>query len=120
VPDYLFREMRRADAYERVHPRPVIIVEGILVLADPRLRGLFDASAYVHTPDDIRLIRRIRRDVAERSRDVEHVLAQYEATVRPMHEAFVAPSRGHAQLVLDGLADPTVSEARLLQLLPRP
>jgi uridine kinase len=82
----------------------VIVVEGILVLAEPALRACFDRSVYVDTPDDIRLIRRIRRDVLKRGRTAEDVLAQYERTVRPMHEQFVHPSRTHAGTVLDGTA----------------
>lgn len=103
VPVYDFARHDRADEEAWVPPRPVVVVEGILVLADPALRERLHRAIYVHTPDDLRLIRRLRRDVARRGRTVEAVLAQYEATVRPMHEQFVAPSRAHADVVVSGV-----------------
>lgn len=106
VPRYDFATHRRAHAsdWDELTPRPVILVEGILVLAEPALRDRMDHRVFVDAPDDLRLIRRIRRDVAERGRGLADILEQYERTVRPMHEAFVKPSAGHAQLVLDGTA----------------
>jgi len=83
-----------------VQPRPLIVVEGILILDNPELRALMDVKIFVDTDDDIRLMRRIRRDTMERGRNVEHVLGQYEATVRPMHTAFVLPSRLHADVII--------------------
>lgn len=102
LPVYHFPTHRRLAATETVDPRPVIVVEGILVLADPDLCQRFDLRVFVDAPDDIRFIRRLRRDVAERGRTVESVIDQYLSTVRPMHLAWVAPSRAHADLVLDG------------------
>jgi uridine kinase len=102
LPRYDFRTHSRELVEEDVDPRPLIIVEGILVLSDAELRRRFDLSVFVDTPDDVRLLRRLRRDIAERGRTVDDVLAQYERTVRPMHEQFVRPSRDHAQVVLDG------------------
>ena len=102
LPIYDFPNHSRAPHVETVQPAEVVIVEGILVLADPALRERMDHAIYVHTPDDIRLVRRIRRDVQKRGRTALQVLDQYEATVRPMHEAYVAPSRAHADLVLSG------------------
>jgi uridine kinase len=93
----------------------VLLIEGILVMSDAGLRDRMDHKLFVHTPDDIRLARRIRRDIVERGRSVDTVLDQYLATVRPMHESFVVPSVAHADLVLSGLrpiAD-LVAEARV-------
>jgi uridine kinase len=99
-PVYSYTEsVRRADTV-RVAPRPLVIVEGILVLENTRLRDLMDVKIFVDTADDIRLMRRLRRDTHERGRTMEHVLGQYEATVRPMHLTFVMPSRRHADVVI--------------------
>jgi uridine kinase len=75
-------------------------VEGILVLAEPRLRKQFDAKLYVDTDADVRFIRRLRRDLAERGRTVESVCEQYLSTVRPMHVEFVEPSKRHADVII--------------------
>ena len=107
----------RGSVSERVEPREFVVVEGILVLADPRLLERFDRTVYVNTDDDVRLIRRLRRDVATRGRTFEQVLEQYEATVRPMHKAFVEPSQAHAELVLDGTEALESNLARLQNLL---
>jgi len=104
VPRYAFDHHRRAHRSEwtTVRPRPVVVVEGILVLADEGLRTRMHQRVFVHAPRDVRLVRRIRRDVAERGREVSQVLEQYMRTVRPMHERWVEPSRAHAHHVLDG------------------
>ncbi|MFN7145812.1 MAG: uridine kinase [Myxococcota bacterium] len=102
LPVYHFPTHKRLPLTERLEPRPIVIVEGILVLASPALRERFDLSVFVHASADVRLIRRVRRDIAERGRDLESVLAQYLTTVRPMHERFVEPSAAFAQLTLDG------------------
>lgn len=102
LPRYDFTVHRRAPHVDVVEARPLVVVEGILVLADAALRGRFDLRVFVDAPDDIRFIRRLRRDMAERGRTVDGVIAQYLATVRPMHEAFVVPSKVHADVVLDG------------------
>jgi uridine kinase len=120
LPIYDFPQHARSDDEEHVDARPILIVEGILVLDDPSLRSRYHATAYVECPDDVRLIRRIRRDIQKRGRTVEGVLGQWERTVRPMHVAYVAPSRAHAQVVLDGEGDIRDSVARLLSLLPDP
>jgi uridine kinase len=106
LPVYEFATHSRRPEVEVVQPAPVVVVEGILVLADPRVAKLADLTVYVDCPDDIRLVRRIRRDVVERGRDVNGVLEQYLATVRPMHEQFVAPCRGQADIVLNGTRPP--------------
>jgi uridine kinase len=113
LPCYDFATHTRLERTERVRPAQVVLVEGILVLADPRLRKRFHLQAYVHAPDDVRLMRRIRRDAVERARSVASVLHQYETTVRPMHMEYVAPCWQRADLVLDGEADVAVETERL-------
>lgn len=99
-PVYSFTEHRRLSQTETVHPHPVIIVEGILVLAEPELVRRMDIKLYVDTPDDVRLIRRIQRDLHERGRDIESILQQYQRTVRPMHLEFVEPSKRVADVII--------------------
>ena len=81
-------------------PAPVVIVEGILVLADERLRARFDAKVYVDTDADIRLMRRVRRDLEQRGRSFAQIRKQYYETVRPMHLAFVEPSKRFADVIV--------------------
>ena len=102
LPVYDFRTHTRQAHTERAEAQALVIVEGILVLHHPELRALADLSVFVHAPADVRLVRRLRRDVVERGRDVHGVLDQYLAKVRPGHEGFVEPSRQHAHLELDG------------------
>ena len=106
TPSYDFaRHARRSDGGVELAPRDVVIVEGILVFVWPALVGLMDLKIFVDTPDDLRLLRRVRRDIADRGRDVDSVLSQYQETVRPMHDAFVGPSRGVADLIVPGEGD---------------
>lgn len=100
TPIYDFKLHRRAAESRRVEPRKVILVDGILIYAEPELRKLFDVKIYVDTDADIRLIRRLKRDIADRGRTVESVVAQYESTVRPMHMEFVEPSKRYADLIV--------------------
>jgi uridine kinase len=100
LPVYDFKTHTRRPETSRTEPRPIIIVEGILVFNDERLREEMDVKVFVDTPDDIRFIRRLRRDVAERGRTVESVIEQYLATVRPMHMQFVEPSKRHADVII--------------------
>lgn len=102
LPVYDFALHDRAPHTDRAEAAPVIVVEGILLLAVEAVRDALDLRVFVEAPDDVRLMRRIRRDVAERGRTVTDVLDQYERTVRPMHQAFVADSRRHADVVIDG------------------
>ena len=99
-PIYSYTESVRLEETERVDPRPLVVVEGILVLENEPLRNTLDVKIFVDTDDDVRLMRRLRRDTIERGRSVEHILGQYEATVRPMHLAFVLPSRRHADVII--------------------
>lgn len=102
VPRYDFANHARAGGHDEVEPRPFILVEGILALASPELCDRMDYKVFVDAPPDVRLIRRIRRDMARRGRDVHQIMEQYERTVRPMHLRFVDPSRARADLVVDG------------------
>lgn len=118
IPHYDFPTHSRSVEVDVVQPTAIVLVEGILVLADPALRERFDLSVYVDAPDDLRLVRRIRRDLQKRGRSIDDVLDQWEATVAPMHRRFVAPSREHANLVLDGTIDPDVLVAQICVGLP--
>jgi uridine kinase len=100
APQYDFRTHQRRAERRRVEPAPVLLVEGILVLADERLRAHMDLKLFVDTDADIRLMRRIRRDMEQRGRTFAQVREQYYATVRPMHLQFVEPSKRHADLIV--------------------
>jgi uridine kinase len=99
-PVYDFRAYSRAGKTKHVEPRPVIIVEGILILAERELRDLLDIKIFVDTDADIRFIRRLKRDMAERDRSVPSIIEQYLGTVRPMHLDFVEPSKRYADLII--------------------
>ena len=100
VPLYDFAAFARKTETQRVEPRKVIIVEGILVLAEPELRKRIDIKLFVDTPADVRFMRRLVRDIKNRGRSMESVIEQYIHTVRPMHEEFVEPSKRHADLII--------------------
>ena len=99
-PIYDFETHTRTDETLLIAPEPAVIVEGILLLADPDLRDCFDVRVYIDTEPDVRLMRRIQRDIVEWGRSVESVLAQYEKTVRPMHHQFVEPSKRYADIII--------------------
>ena len=109
MPVYDFRVHRRAPETRRVEPRKVILVDGILIYVEAELRKLFDVKIFVDTDSDVRLIRRIKRDIAERGRSLESVVAQYESTVRPMHLEFVEPSKRYADLIIPEGGENTVA-----------
>lgn len=99
-PVYDFSLHNRSNDTIRVTPKRVIIVEGIMIFVDPELRNLMDIKIFVDTDADVRLCRRIKRDVSKRGRSLDSVLEQYQATVKPMHEKYVEPSKKHANLVV--------------------
>ena len=99
-PIYSFVEETRLDETITVHPRKVMIVEGILVLSNPKLREMFDIKIFVHADSDERLIRRLQRDIRERGHDLEKVLFRYQNAVKPMHEQFIEPSKEFADLII--------------------
>ena len=121
VPHYDFttHQRRPREEWATISARPLVLVEGILLLAIPTLRAQFDLSIYIDAPADIRLMRRIRRDVVERGRTLTDVLHQYETQVRPMHEQFVEPSRILADLTLDGTRSIDRLAAELMPTLRR-
>jgi len=100
VPIYDFSTHSRTERTFTVQPRSVILVEGILLFADPALREIFDVKIYVDTDSDIRFIRRLERDITERGRTMESVIKQYLATVRPMYLEFVEPSKRYADVII--------------------
>lgn len=99
-PTYDYAQHNRAQATIRLEPAPVVLVEGILLFADPELCDLFDLKVFVDTDADERILRRILRDVNERGRTLSSVVTQYLTTVKPMHEAFVEPSKRKADLIV--------------------
>jgi uridine kinase len=100
VPVYDFTRHGRLPYTRRVEPHPVILVEGLLIFAEAGLRELFDVKIYVDTDSDLRFIRRLRRDIAERARSMEAVVDQYLNAVRPMHLEFVEPSKRYADVII--------------------
>jgi uridine kinase len=100
LPLYDFKANTRLNETVLIEPKPIVIIEGILIFSDPRLLEQMDIKVFVDTPDDIRFIRRLRRDVAERGRTVESVIEQYLVTVRPMHMQFVEPSKRYADVII--------------------
>ncbi len=100
VPVYDFTTHRRTAQTRHVDPRPIILVDGILIFVEPGLRGLFDVKIFVDTPADVRFIRRLQRDLEQRGRSLESVIEQYQLTVRPMHEEFVEPSKRYADVII--------------------
>ncbi|PHK24580.1 uridine kinase [Nostoc linckia z16] len=99
-PVYSFVTHNRTDDTVLTHPRKVMIVEGILILSNPELRDMFDIKIYVHADSDERLIRRLKRDIAERGRDMEEVLNRYQSTLKPMHEQFIEPTKAYADIII--------------------
>jgi uridine kinase len=100
APIYDFTTHRRETTTRRIEPGAVVVVEGILVLADPDLRAMLDIKVFVDTDADIRVFRRIRRDIEQRGRSFESVRKQYYSTVRPMHQQFVEPSKRWADIIV--------------------
>ena len=99
-PVYDYTQHDRSDQVKRITPSEVLIIDGILVLADPRLRAFMDIKIFVDTDADIRILRRIRRDVNERGRSLDSVIDQYLSTVKPMHEMYVEPSKKFADIII--------------------
>lgn len=120
-PTYDFTIHNRLEETELIKPANVVIVEGILIFAIPEIRNLFDIKLFVDTPDDIRFIRRLKRDVKKRGREVESVIKQYLETVRPMHHSFVEPSKQYADIIVPEGGKNTVAVdfivTKILQLL---
>ncbi|MFY7936181.1 MAG: uridine kinase [Flavobacterium sp.] len=99
-PIYSFVTHNRTDDTISTNPRKVMIVEGILIFTNPEIRDLFDIKVFVHADSDERLIRRLKRDIAERGRDMEEVLTRYQTTLKPMHEQFIEPTKAFADIII--------------------
>jgi uridine kinase len=99
-PVYSFVTHNRTDDTVITHPRKVMIVEGILIFNSPELRDMFDVKVFVHADSDERLIRRLKRDIAERGRDMEEVLNRYQTTLKPMHQQFIEPTKAFADIII--------------------
>jgi uridine kinase len=99
-PVYSFVKHNRTEDTVLTHPRKVMIVEGILILTNPELRDLFDIKIFVHADSDERLIRRLKRDIAERGRDLDEVLSRYQTTLKPMHQQFIEPMKEYADIII--------------------
>lgn len=119
VPNYDFSTHMRTNVTTTVQPKPIVIVEGILIFSDPDLVKELDVKVFVDADADVRLIRRLKRDMKERGRTVEQVIDQYQTTVKPMHEKFVEPSKSVADIVImsDKYNDPKVSLAVIVNYL---
>ena len=99
-PVYSFVTHNRTKDVIKTHPRKVIIVEGILIFNNQELRDLFDIKIFVHADTDERLIRRVRRDISERGRDIDEVLDRYQNTLKPMHQQFIEPTKNFADIII--------------------
>lgn len=115
APVYDFASHTRSDAVELIEARPLIVVDGILLLAFESVRQLLDVAVYVDVPDDLRTRRRVFRDVEERGRTADQSMDQIRSTVQPMHAQYVEPSARHADLVVDGTEDPSLSARRVVR-----
>lgn len=108
-PMYSFVTHNRTGDTILTHPRKVMIVEGILILTNPDLRDMFDIKIFVHADSDERLIRRLKRDIAERGRDLDEVLTRYQTTLKPMHDQFIEPMKEYADIIIPNNKHNTVA-----------
>jgi len=108
-PVYSFVQHNRTGDTISTRPRKVMIVEGILILTNPELREIFDIKIFVHADSDERLIRRLKRDIAERGRDIDEVLSRYQTTLKPMHEQFIEPMKEYADIIIPNNKHNTVA-----------
>lgn len=99
-PVYSFKEHNRTKETRTIHPRKVIIVEGILILTHADIRDMFDIKIFVHADSDERMIRRLKRDINERGRDLDEVLWRYQTTLKPMHQQFIEPTKEFADIII--------------------
>ena len=114
-PVYDYSQHNRSNEIIKIEPRPIILVEGILLLADERIRDLLDIKVYVEADADERILRRIVRDVEERGRDLRGIISQYLTTVKPMHEQFVEPSKRRADVIIPEGGQNTVALEMLIE-----
>ena len=119
IPQYNFAEHLRKNTHLEVQPTPVIIIDGILIFSEFELRELMDVKIFVDTDDDIRLLRRIQRDINERKRDLDSILLQYETSVRPMHLKFVEPSKRYSDIIIPHGGKNEVAQDMLISMIQR-
>ena len=119
VPVYDFSQHIRSEETITAEPTKVILIDGILIFSEPELLELMDIKIFVDTDDDIRLLRRLKRDITERGRSVESVLHQYETFVRPMHLKFVEPSRRYADIIIPRGGKNKVAREMVISLIDR-
>ena len=100
MPVYDYKNHVRSEEFDHLEPKPVIVVEGILIFNSKALRDLFDIKVFVHADADERLIRRVRRDIEERGRDINEVLGRYQSTLKPMHQQFIEPTKTYADIII--------------------
>ena len=101
-PVYDFTQHDRSEQVLRIQAKPVVLIDGILIFTEPKLRELMDMKIYVETDADERILRRVRRDMVERGRDLDGIIDQYLATVKPMHNAYVEPTKAYADIIING------------------
>ncbi len=119
MPVYDYTVHNRSDKTVQVHPAPVIVLEGILIFAEAELCELMDIRVFVDTDADVRILRRIVRDVKERGRSLDSVISQYLTTVKPMHEQFVEPSKRRADIIIPEGGENVVALDMLIQRVRR-
>jgi uridine kinase len=117
IPSYDFAKHVRKEETETAYPRQIILIDGILIFSEKRLRKLMDIKLFVDTDDDVRLLRRIQRDILERERSLESVLSQYQKFVRPMHLEFVEPSKRYADIIIPHGGENTVAQDMVIALI---
>lgn len=117
LPVYDFVAHTRLDETTKTAPKKIILVDGILIFAEPNLRDQMDIKLFVDTDDDVRLLRRLKRDITERGRDLDGVLNQYEKYVRPMHLEFVEPSKRYADIIIPNGGENTVALEMVIALI---
>lgn len=101
-PVYDFTQHDRSDKVITIQAKPIVLIDGILIFVEEKLRELMDMKIYVETDADERILRRVRRDMVERGRDLDGIIAQYLATVKPMHNAYVEPTKAYADIIING------------------
>lgn len=101
-PVYDFTQHDRSEQVLEICAKPVVLIDGILIFTEPQLRDLMDMKIYVETDADERILRRVRRDMVERGRDLDGIINQYLATVKPMHNAYVEPTKAYADIIING------------------
>ena len=119
IPVYSFKRHKRLNETRRIDPKPIIIIEGIFVFHDPKIRDLINCKVFVDTPADIRILRRVKRDINKRDRSIESIFSQYINTVKPMHEKFIEPTINYADIIVkDGGKNPMAIEVINSKLIP--